>query len=283
VQRKVFLDIAHTLDEYRAITASSRAERLQRLEYELGIVPSGATGGAFSVEGFCYPCKTLRDFRVSLDGHGWIDGRVYPAYREQLICDVCRCCNRQRSSVHLIHEHFRIKRNAAVYITEMITPAYRALKRDFDNLIGSEHLSDKVGRGQTDARGVRNENVTGLTFANDSLDAIWSFEVLEHVPDFERGLAEFHRCLKAGGTLFVTVPFLHENQETLVRARVVGGTIQHLQPAEYHGPDLCYYHFGWDFIDKLRGLGFRDAYGLALSSKDYAYLGQGMVVVCAIK
>jgi len=41
-----------------------------------------------------------------------------------------------------------------------------------------------------------------------SYDAILCNAVLEHVPDPERAMAEFHRLLAPGGTLVVSVPFL---------------------------------------------------------------------------
>ena len=280
IDRQLYTYVAHTLSEYRRVLVETQVARAGRLLYELSIVPPG---NAFSVEGFCYPCGAVRELSVSIQGHRLVERRVYPPYREQLICSVCRCCCRHRSSVHLIHEHLRINRDAAIYITEMLTPTYPVLKRDFPNLIGSEYLGDKVGAGEMDDRGVPNQDVTRLTFADDSLDAIWSFDVLEHVPDFGKGLSEFYRCLKPGGSAFITVPFLSDSQQTLVRARLVNGEVQHLAPAEYHGSDLCYYHFGWDFLDMFRDLGFRDAYGLDFWSRDYGCLGQGMVAICATK
>ncbi len=46
-----------------------------------------------------------------------------------------------------------------------------------------------------------------LPFADASFDTVLSIEVLEHVPDPDRMLAEVRRVLRPGGALLVTVPF----------------------------------------------------------------------------
>lgn len=48
-----------------------------------------------------------------------------------------------------------------------------------------------------------------LPFAAASFDTVLLLEVLEHVADAERVLAEINRVLKPGGTLLVSVPFLY--------------------------------------------------------------------------
>lgn len=47
-----------------------------------------------------------------------------------------------------------------------------------------------------------------LPFENNSVDMVISENMLEHVRDPETVVAEFHRVLKPGGTIFVVTPFL---------------------------------------------------------------------------
>ena len=47
-----------------------------------------------------------------------------------------------------------------------------------------------------------------MPFEDQSFDVVISTEVLEHVPDPEKYLAEIKRVLKPGGIFFFTVPFL---------------------------------------------------------------------------
>lgn len=45
-----------------------------------------------------------------------------------------------------------------------------------------------------------------LPFADACFDLVALFDTMEHIPDEARALAEVHRVLKPGGTLFVSVP-----------------------------------------------------------------------------
>ena len=51
-----------------------------------------------------------------------------------------------------------------------------------------------------------NGDGTCLPFADASFDRIIASEVMEHVPDDAAALAEFHRVLRPGGTIAITVP-----------------------------------------------------------------------------
>jgi SAM-dependent methyltransferase len=52
-----------------------------------------------------------------------------------------------------------------------------------------------------------------MPFGSDVFDAILSNQVLEHVDDIHRAFREFHRVLKPGGYLCVTVPFIARTHE----------------------------------------------------------------------
>jgi SAM-dependent methyltransferase len=48
-----------------------------------------------------------------------------------------------------------------------------------------------------------------LPLADDAVDHVLLLDVLEHVPDPDRCLAEIHRVLKPGGTFTIQVPFMY--------------------------------------------------------------------------
>jgi SAM-dependent methyltransferase len=52
-----------------------------------------------------------------------------------------------------------------------------------------------------------------LPFADGSFDTILATEVLEHVTDAERAVADAYRVLRPGGHLIVTVPYLYPTHE----------------------------------------------------------------------
>lgn len=63
-------------------------------------------------------------------------------------------------------------------------------------------------------------SVMEIPLQDASLDSILCLQVLEHVPDPERALHEFFRCLKPGGVLLLSVPhlaYLHNEPHDYLR------------------------------------------------------------------
>jgi SAM-dependent methyltransferase len=182
--------------------------------------------------------------------------------------------------MQLFSQQVRPASSAVLYLTEQATPLFHWLKDRYPLLIGSESLSDSVPLG-TEKDGLRNEDLTALTFDNDAFDHILSFDVLEHVNDDMAAFKEIHRCLKPGGTFLFSVPFSPERADKQVRARILpDGSIEHLLPTEYHGNPvdhengaLCFRNFAWDLIHDLKQVGFEDPRVLSYWSRDFAYLG----------
>jgi len=110
------------------------------------------------------------------------------------------------------------------------------------------------------------------------------------VPDYRLALAEFFRCLCPGGEVIISVPFLLGASATLTRATIdASGGVTHLLPPEIHGDPLdpagalCFYHFGWDFLDALAAAGFQDA-GISLyGDARLGYLGGHRFIITARK
>ena len=160
-----------------------------------------------------------------------LDGSKEPVWRERLVCS-CGLNPRLRGALHYMLGPCGLRAESAVYLTEQTTPLYSLLKGFCDNLVGSEFLQDGTAPGASDKRGIRHEDVTGLSFADETFDLVGSFEVMEHVPDYVSGLQEMYRVLKPGGHLLATFPFRADLQKTLVRARLNGDGIEHLLEPE---------------------------------------------------
>ncbi len=227
-----------------------------------------------------------------------INGEIYN-WRESGDCSQCRSITR----IRLVAEYFRrASQNyiaPEIYLTEQLTPFYRSMRRQYPQLIGSEFVPTAKQHAVASLRLqeeindrsvlLRHEDGCALTFNDESLDLIGSFDVLEHIPDYEKAMSEFVRVLRPGGQLILSVPFLAASQSTLVRARLTGNNaepIEHLETPEYHGnptdPDggaLCFYHFGWDLLDVMRRVGFRAvAMADAWSAETAIFGGQQFIV-----
>jgi len=273
-----------TLAEYRSHREVMKKIYSDRRAFESGLAPAGKQH--FTYSGFSYPAGRSVDFAVDFQ---YSDGQSIN-WRERLVCPLTGLSNRLRASIHLADSELGMLTHEAVYITEQVTPLYKFLKNRHPNLTGSEFLGSRLPRGRSDRKGVRNEDLTCLTFPDSSFDVVLSFECLEHIPDFSTGVGEMARVLKPGGRLMWSVPFAAGQEQNLRRASIgADGNIVHHEPPEYHGDPnssdgcLCFTHFGWEMLEQVRAAGFAEAYALTYWSDAFAYLGVEQIVFVAFK
>ena len=248
-----------------------------RLDEELGIAALGKFPGE------CWVCFGRRAF---LYDRKYSNGSQIN-WRERLVCPKCGLNNRLRLCVQVIER--TIQKEASVYLTEQVTPLAACLARRFSKLEKSEYLGDGYPAGRV-IRGVRHEDVTALSYTNQSFDCVLSFDVLEHVPRYRAALAEFRRVLKDNGCLILSVPFGLLLEDNIVRARIKSdGGIEYLLPPEYHGDPvsaqggiLCYYHFGWELLEDIKAAGFKSARVDAYWSYEYGHIGTEQLTIIAI-
>jgi SAM-dependent methyltransferase len=109
--------------------------------------------------------------------------------------------------------------------------------------------------------GVRNEDLTDLSYPSDSFDVVLTSETLEHVPDLPAALAEIHRVLRPGGRHIFTIPWLPGVPATFARSIIrPDGTVENRATRICHpGGDVGYPVFteiGADFPQILERAGF---------------------------
>jgi len=264
--------------------------RNQRLLVESEVECNSAISNGTPIEqalnAYCYVCGPAK--MTFSKKYGWKDeatGQDVINWRENLVCPYCGLNNRMRAIVHILDQYCSINKTASVYITEQTTNLFSFLRSSlFPSLIGSEFLGNICPLGQIH-NGIRNEDMICLTFADNSLAAVLSFDVLEHIPDFIKAFSEVYRCLASGGEFIFSVPFNMSSEKTLIRAEMnAEGNIHHILPPEYHGdpldPDkgiLCFQTFGWDLLNLLQNIGFEDVKALDYWSKEYGYLGESLL------
>lgn len=204
--------------------------------------------------------------------------------RETVNCPDTGFNTRMRAAIHAVL-YYEDSAPGPIYLCEQKTPMYTYFKDHFDETTGSEYLGDAVALGATDADGLRNEDATRLTFADDSFNVMMSFEVLEHIPDYMAALRETHRVLRPGGRFYFTAPFNPHAQEHLIRAKIENGEIVHILEPEMHGDPvtgegiLCFQQFGWDIVTELTDIGFRSVEALVFDQIEYGYYTQDPVLV----
>lgn len=279
-----------SFQEYEALHQAISTEIRERRVVERALIKHDQPN--FFINGFCAICGSESTFNTSFmySYESTEDGKPIPNWREHLDCVQCGFTNRIRAAMHILYHQVRPPSNAAIYITEQTTPLFKWLKKRHTKLVGSEYFGNAVPLGSR-KNGLRNEDLTALTFANESFDYILSFDVMEHVGDDIAAFQEVYRCLKPGGTFLFTAPFAQAQTKKQIRARMLpDGSIEHLLPPEYHGNpvdhengSLCFRYFAWDMLDEMKKVGFNDPRVLHYWSRDFAYLGIEQLIFIANK
>ncbi len=177
--------------------------------------------------------------------------------------------------VRSIHEWTRSPQIARLKIAEI--NRIEGLHEELAGLPGFQASDYHFGaRPGEIVAGIRSEDLSDLTFPDDSFDLVLTSETLEHVPDLATALEEIARVLVPGGRHIFTVPQLPGVAQTF--ARIVtraDGTLDHRVPRICHpGGDVGYpvfTEFGSDLPEILRRAGFEvNVYFGPASSDDLA-------------
>jgi SAM-dependent methyltransferase len=167
---------------------------------------------------------------------------------------------------------------SVVYAPESVTGLANLLRNHFRNFIASEYLPaiwDRIKIPNT-----RHEDIQNLSFADASIDAYVSCEIMEHIPSARDALYEAARVLRTGGVFIATFPFRTIDQDTLVKAILENGQIRFLMEPEYHGNpvdlkgSLVFSIPGWDILDTARASGFKNVEMVAISSRFFGIVAQ---------
>jgi SAM-dependent methyltransferase len=270
-------------DDYKKHAERNRQNDEMIERYESSLVKKGAQG--FTVSGISYPANRYVDFKVD---YLYSDG-ISINWRERIVCPITGLNNRLRACVHIMDFELTPYPDSTIYITEQVTPLFAFLKTKFVNLIGSEYLGIDSIPGSLKGN-IRNEDMTNLSFGNETIDYYLSFECFEHIPFYQKAISEVQRVLRPGGIFLGSFPFDANSHPNLIRATVdQQGNIIHFTKPEYHGDPvrdngiLCFTVFGWEILDEFRGAGFKDAYAIFLWSDIFAYLGGYQIFFIAKK
>ncbi len=252
-----------TQAEYQKALTDFQARYAARWQWGQLMESVCSTPGRFP--GFCSLCEKQTEFAFTPGAAN---------LREEMTCASSNLNARIRVVLKLLKRFTPPGGPARIYLTEQTTHLYKFVRERWPQAVGSEYFDDSLRQRLTyylkhlvsERERLRHEDVTALSFDDQSLDVIISCDVLEHVPDYRQALSEFARVLKPGGRLLLTVPFMDQSAETTVRARLrEDGSIEHLEEPEYHGdpvdPDgvLAFYNFGWDLLSEVRAAGFSEA------------------------
>lgn len=199
-----------------------------------------------------------------------------PNYRETIVQN--GCSSRMRAMLDEVLTATSRDTTARILMLEALTPFALAVRGRYHYALGTEYLA--TSRDAERYFPIPHCDIMESSFKPGSFDLLVSNDVLEHVPDIERAMRESRRILRAGGVCLATFPFGSGAGETLIRARLRGGQVEHVMPPEYHGNpvnpsggSLVFGVPGWDILALCRSVGFKSAQMLFVSSVNRGITG----------
>ena len=130
----------------------------------------------------------------------------------------------------------------------------RGLARDY-RVFGVDANAAEVARTPGSFAGRIAGSLAALPFADGTFDAFICLEVLEHIPEPQRAVAELGRVLRPGGVGVISVP----NAGVLARFDSYNVCSRFFDPGEIVPPGQEHHHFTGDELDALLEPGFRIA------------------------
>ena len=206
--------------------------------------------------------------RCSVCGHTGALHHHGNSIRETYRCGNCDASLRYREQARLILEHFSTDHSG--YLAELAKkPAFRRLRIYEPGLIGPfrktllelpgyrhSFLWEGVEPGKY-RQGVQCQDLTKLTFEDNSFDLVLSSDIFEHVRKPFAGFREVDRVLKPGGFHIFSIPVERPMPaRTVYRVDTSGPDDVPLLPERYHGApgrsrSLVYTDFGDDMAATL--------------------------------
>ena len=123
----------------------------------------------------------------------------------------------------------------------------RYLAKALKKVLGSNYISSDFGSPHFDQR----YYICAVPLADNALDIIICYHVLEHIPDDKKAMQELFRLIKPGGKLIVQVP--HREADTYENAAITTpeGRLEH-----FGQDDHVRWYGRTDFVSRLENVGF---------------------------
>jgi len=196
-------------------------------------------------------------------------------YRESLDCKNCHSISRDRIMMWALANSIEKKdilsdlsENKKIRIIE--STATRGHTKILDNkfhYLNIEYSPDMMKVNKNPDKFADFEN---LHFDDEYFDYVLASDVFEHIRLDDKAFKEVFRTLKPDGYFLMTVPFVNEREDTLVRVKPVGEQDVFLMPPEHHAANtLVYRVYGRDLFKKLTKHGFHVVY-LSIQTPQYA-------------
>jgi SAM-dependent methyltransferase len=192
--------------------------------------------------GYCCVCESKTLFIEKTD---WL--------REDYKCIRCGSSPRQRSLINALNEFYPDWKNQIIHESSPSTVSSLLLKSKCKDYTSSHFYPDMLPGSYHGEH--RCENLSGMTFKNETFDLLVTQDVFEHVIEPIEAFKEIGRVLKKGGAHVFTLGWAPENKISKPRSILKNNQIVHIEPPMYHGNpidkdgSLVTWDWGPDIVD----------------------------------
>jgi len=164
-------------------------------------------------------------------------------YKRKALCPGCDSLERHRLYYLYLSKIINKEKNLKV----LHFAPEKAIKRLFESYKNINYLNVDIDS----AKAMKKEDITNISFDNNSFDIIFCSHVLEHIEDDRKAMKELYRVLKKGGFAILQVPLSGEN--TLENPLVTNPE----ERERLFGQNDHVRIYGKDYKDRLEEAGFR--------------------------
>lgn len=127
--------------------------------------------------------------------------------RKNANCPNCYSFERTRLEFLYLKDHTKI-------FEESCSILHFAPEKSITDVLKNNKNINYISCDIDPTKAMRKEDITNISFSDESFDYIICNHVLEHIPNEQKALSELRRVLKAGGELIITVPLCIDNKNT---------------------------------------------------------------------
>lgn len=163
--------------------------------------------------------------------------------REQCNCPMCESKDRSRWLLYILNQYTSIfdGHNSILHFAPE-----KGIEEKIRNS-NEKYITADIVEGLADVV----EDITSLSFKNDSFDYIICNHVMEHILDESKALSELRRCIRGDGKIVLSVPICWE-QKTIEDKNILTSD----ERLRLYGQKDHVRLYGYDFKDRIEKFGF---------------------------
>lgn len=167
-------------------------------------------------------------------------------YRINCRCPYCDSLDRERLLFEFLKKETTVFQQKNLLLHIAPEPNIRKVFEEADHVI---YVRADISRKRVDVQ----MDITRLSFANNTFDALLCSHVLEHIPNDKVAISELFRVLKPGGWAVLQVPISWELEKTIEDPECAKKN----KRKRYFGDPDHLRIYGPDYITRLQEAGFK--------------------------